>query len=654
MHVTKQSLDTARLWANQHKWSLAILIGLFLISSWAVKHFKRPGQMSVIESQAMDMTAMKPPTGSVPVATEFVHRGPFSAKVRYTGSVAPFTEQTIYPRVEGWLTGLNVYNGDTVRAGQVLAVLNAPDVQNKLAEATYGHVAALQGVPIAQADLARMKAERSAARGEIGAAGRDVQAAQARVTAAQRMLSQAQKELKSAQASLRYWNAEIRRETNLLKNGAVSQQEFDSEQAQATAAEAEVENKQAKVEEAQANIEAAKAELGNKQSMVQIARDRASAADAALSAASGMVSQKAAEANMAGAARNTAAAFSQYRIIKAPFAGVVTKRYVNAGVLVSQGTAILNVAQIDRVRLQANVAEQDLSQITVGAEITARTQKDGRTINAVVSSISPLADQTSRTATVEAVVPNTDHSLIPGDFVSMQIATEQSVDAISIPSSAVIQKDGRDAVWITRCLVSKGKPVYYCTMHPEVVSDKPGLCPKCNMKLEKKQADTGKVAHLVYVTAGRTDGERTEVISGLNEGDEVIYAGHRYLREGNAVTPTKWGTDGPADLPAPGGGSQNMENMPGMDMSGGKSQSDMPGMDMSGGKSDNSMPEMDMGSKPAAPKPQPAKPATAKKAGPTLYTCPMHPEFITSDPKALCPKCNMKVEKMLNDAQKKR
>lgn len=567
--------------AFKHKWSIMILIVLCIASSWAVKHFKRPGQMSVIESQAMDMTAMKPPVGSVPVATEFVKRGPFSAKVTYTGSVVAYTEQTIYPRVEGWLAGLNVYSGDTVHAGQLLATLNAPDVQNKLSEATYGHIAALKEIPVAQADLARMKAERNAARGEIQAADRDADAARARVTAAQKMLSQSQKELKSAQASLNYWNIEIKREQNLLKNGAVSQQEFDSEQAQATAAEAEAENGQAKVEEAQANVEAARAELANKQSMVQIARDRASAAVAALTGASGMVSQKAAEANMAGAARATAATFNQYRMIKAPLSGVVTKRFLNSGVLVNPGTAILNIAQIDKVRLQANVAEQDLDQISVGAEVVAHTQKGGRTIRAVVTSISPLADQTSRTAVVEAVVSNPGHTLVPGDFVSMEISTSRNMDSITIPAGAIVRKDGRDAVWITRCTESKGKAVYYCTMHPEVISDKPGLCPKCNMALEKKQAETGKAAHLVYVNTGKSDGDRTEIISGLNAGDEVIYAGHRYLRESDAVTPTQWGTDGPESLPGPPSGSQNLQ-MPGMGGSGDK------------GKADNSMPGMKM------------------------------------------------------------
>jgi len=569
-----KKLMLARQGARRNSWGLGMLIAIFLISGWAVKHFKRPGQMTVIESQAMDMTAMKPPVGSVPVATEFVVTGEFSAKVRYTGSVVAYNEQNVYPRVDGWLTGLKVYNGNRVKAGQLLAVLDSPDLQNKLSEATYGHIAALKEIPVAQSDLTRMKAERSAAQREIQAAGSDVQGAKARVTAAERDVDKAEKELKSAQANLNYWKAEIRREGNLLKSGAVSQQEFDSEQAQYVAADSEVENKQAMIEGAKANVEAAKAELANKQISVQIAHDRVSAANAALTGAANMVGQKSAMANVAGAQRATTATFNKYRMIRAPFDGVVTKRYLSPGVLVSPGTAILNIAQIDRVRLQANVAEQDVANIRVGAEITAHLSKGNvRTIHAVVSSISPSSDSTSRTAIVEAVVDNADHSLVPGNFVSMEISTSSDRNVITIPSSAIVSKNGHDAVWITRCTTTKGdKTTYYCTMHPEVVSDKPGLCPKCNMSLEKKQADTGKVAYLAYITLGKTDGNRTEIISGLNNGDEVICRGQRYLREGDAVTPSKWNADGLAELPGPPSGAANM------DMSGDKKQGDIKNM----------------------------------------------------------------------------
>ena len=562
---------------RKHIWGIVMLVALALLSALAVKHYKKPGQMTVIESQAMDMSAMKPPLGSVPVATEIVSRTSFSSKVRYTGTVAAFNEQNISSRVAGYLTGLKVYNGDKVSAGQLLAILDSPDAQSKLAEATYGQIAAAREIPVAQSNLARMRAEKSAANGEIQTAKREVEGAKARLASSGKMVAQAQQDLKSSQASLNYWKVEFKRQSNLLKAGAVSQQEYDSEQAQYTAAEADVANKQAKLEQARADVDAMRADVESKKSMVNIARDRAIAAEAALSGASGEVSMKQASASMAGAARSTAAAFNQYRFIRAPFSGVVTKRFLSPGVLVNPGTPILNVAQIDKVRLQANVAEQDLGSISVGSEVIATTLKGSKkTIRAVVTSVSPAADSTSHTSIVEAIVDNSNHALFPGDFVSMEISTGKSVDAITVPTSALTTKNGRDAVWVTQCMTIKGgKTTYYCTMHPEVTSDKPGICPKCNMNLEPKSAQTGKTAKLVYVTLGRTDGDRTEIISGLSEGDEVIYKGNRYLREGDTITPTQWGADNvPTELPKPAGGGA-MESMPGMDMSGDKS---MPGM----------------------------------------------------------------------------
>jgi hypothetical protein len=83
----------------------------------------------------------------------------------------------------------------------------------------------------------------------------------------------------------------------------------------------------------------------------------------------------------------------------------------------------------------------------------------------------------------------------------------------------IATRDGQDAVWTVRCTTVRGKTTYYCTMHPDVESTKPGICPRCKMALVPKEAATGKAAHLVFVTIGKTDGERTEMLSGLSVGD---------------------------------------------------------------------------------------------------------------------------------------
>jgi multidrug efflux pump subunit AcrA (membrane-fusion protein) len=204
---------------REHFWGILLLVGLLIASSIAVKAWKakHPGAMTVIESQAMDMTVMKPPVGAVPVATEVVHLGAFGAKVTYTGSVAPLQEQTIYPRVEGWLRNLNVYDGDNISQGQLIGSVDSPDLGSKVAEAAAGRAAAASEVPKARFDAARMASEKAAADGEIEAAKGEVSRAKAMVTAAEKTVIQKQKEVKSAEANLEYWKAEIAREEKLLE-----------------------------------------------------------------------------------------------------------------------------------------------------------------------------------------------------------------------------------------------------------------------------------------------------------------------------------------------------------------------------------------------------------------------------------------------------
>jgi len=586
---------------REHFWGILLLVALVIASSIVVRAWKtrHPGAMTVLESQAMDMTVMKPPVGAVPVATETVHLGLFTAKVTYTGSVAPDQEQIVYPRVEGYLKNLSVYNGDRVSANQLIAIVDSPDLQSRVAEAAAGRAAAASEVPTAKYNVARMTAERAAAEGEVRAAKSELVRARAMVSAAEKGVAQKQQDVNSAKANLDYWKAEIAREENLLKSGAVSTQEYQSEKAQAASAEAEYQNRQAMLEEAGANVDAAKAEVAGKQSMIDAATQRLSAATAALAGAGYEVGQKSAMARQAGAMVTTAATIDQYRYIRAPFAGRVTKRYASPGQFVTQGSAIAGIVQIDRVRLQANVSDKDLEGIKLAAPVVAHFAKNPKlAIDARVTSISPLADQASRTAVVEAVVLNPDHKLVPGDSATLDIAVSGSADAISVPSSAIVQKDGLDAVWVVKNEAPKGKTLYTCVMHPEIIRDKPGLCPICNMKLVPMTTGGNKKAHLVTVTMGPSSGDRVEINSGLSDGDEVIYQGNTYLKEGDTVFPTQWGSDGPEQMPA------------------------APGMD-----------------------PQKAAPPTSATKSEKLYCCPMHPDQTSHNPNDLCKICGMKLNK---------
>src|SRR5581483_8285635 len=85
------------------------------------------------------------------------------------------------------------------------------------------------------------------------------------------------------------------------------------------------------------------------------------------------------------------------------------------------------------------------------------------------------------------------------------------------------------------------KKQYTCTMHPEVLKDAPGKCPKCGMELVPKELGSKNEAQLVDVEIGLRNPDRTEIVKGLSEGDQVVYAGYSSLQPGMAVVAAEWG-----------------------------------------------------------------------------------------------------------------
>jgi RND family efflux transporter MFP subunit len=593
-------------------WSAAAIAAAVLGATVIVRAYKKPGQMTVLEGMNMDMQAMASGPGMTPVAVETVRRTPFEAKVTYTGSILPYTEQSIFPRVDGYLRDFPVYAGDSVRAGQVLVRLEAPDLSRKAAEAQFGSAAAADDVLVSQAEVARLQRERQADAAELAAAQSELEGTRAQRRAAQEAVQeardmiqvkqaafqqalqqvntaqagqrQAEKGVTSAQASVTYWQAELRRIQRLLKEGAASVQEAQSEKAQHDAAVAALEQAQAKVDETRAAVQAAAASVAqaradvaaaqsrleqtiaaaetavatirNREAMVRAAGLKVDAAQAMVEKSRREVSQRQAMARQSGAALATARTFERFREVAAPFSGKVTRRLVSPGTLVGPSTAILTIAQLDRVRLQANVAEADLANIRIGAPVRAYLSPGpspgrggaGGEVLARVTSVFPQADPTSRTAIVEAVVPNPGYRLIPGKYVVMEIDTSPRREQLTVPNRAIVRRSGETAaagqtfVWVAS----------------------PGQ--------EKMLA-----ASLRLVVLGATDGQRTVVPSGLKSGDQVIYAGQDSLKEGDMVTPSPWTEEGPKELPQPMAG-QPMPGMAGMTMGGsaGKSGSQHP------------------------------------------------------------------------------
>jgi RND family efflux transporter MFP subunit len=432
---------------------------------------------------AMDMTVPVSGAGAaLPVILAPVERGRVTATVTYTGSVAAFAEEDIYPRVMGRIVDMPVYPGDAVEPGQVVARLDDVELGSRVREAAATAAAG-------DASVSQMDADVLAARHGITQMDRELAMATADVAAAGDGVTQMERELAMVEADAGYQEQVAAREERLFRVGAVSRQDAESARAMVAAARAKVAAGRAKVSQARAMVASAEAK-------VDAARARAEQARAMEASALRKRDAMAAMAAMSRAQLRTAQVVRDYVTIVAPSAGHVVKRLVAPGVLVQPGMAILKIAQIDRVRLQANVGEKDLASLRVGAPVTVTTS-DGRPPLAVrVTAVFPFVDAGPRTAVVEALVDNAGRRLLPGQYVTMQLVTGERADALSVPRGAVARMGGTARVWV----VTDGR------------------------------------AEPREVTTGLEDPARVEITGGLSGSERVVARGHEGLYAGARVS----------------------------------------------------------------------------------------------------------------------
>lgn len=168
--------------------------------------------------------------------------------------------------------------------------------------------------------------------------------------------------------------------------------------------------------------------------------------------------------------------------LDAPFSGVVLERRVLQGDMVLDGSPLFTLADLSRVWIQARVLEADLGAVAEGAPVRIETVAfPGRNFFGTVDFVYPTVDSESRSARVRIVVPNPKMDLKPGMSVAVEFRS---------PVGRFEKADGAKADGAKAEPAKPAKPradAYYCPMHPEVVSGKPGKCEKCGgMELVKK------------------------------------------------------------------------------------------------------------------------------------------------------------------------
>lgn len=210
---------------------------------------------------------------------------------------------------------------------------------------------------------------------------------------------------------------------------------------------------------------------------------------------------KTAEADLSSAKANQSSAEQQYGygIISAPVDGVVASKNATIGQVVSPGAALMVVQDIDQVFAVINVEQKDLGRVKVGqtANITVDAYPDN-VFAGTVEIMNPEAGSASRMFKTRIKVDNDGAILKPGMFAKVSLTTGDSTPVLTVPQSAVVQKQG----------------IYYVFTAE-------------NGKAVRQQIEIGEVT-----------GSTIVVKSGLQPGAKVIITSTSRIKAGDAVRVT--------------------------------------------------------------------------------------------------------------------
>ena len=131
----------------------------------------------------------------------------------------------------------------------------------------------------------------------------------------------------------------------------------------------------------------------------------------------------------------------EYMTIRAPFDGALQERHVEVGDFVKSGDPIARFVDNRRIIVTANVSEYDAGYVQTGQ--TAQAQlATGETVRGTIRYVAPVADEATRTFTVELEVDNSDGKLRAGGTAELQVPAERILAHRISPSLLTLDDAG--------------------------------------------------------------------------------------------------------------------------------------------------------------------------------------------------------------------
>lgn len=185
--------------------------------------------------------------------------------------------------------------------------------------------------------------------------------------------------------------------------------------------------------------------------------------------------------------------------IASPIAGQVASRLVEVGEMVGPGREVANIIDISTMKVRLSIPEEEVHKLHAGQTAELRVDSHpGAVYRGTVHTVGAKSESPNgHTYPVEVLVQNTSGAVLrAGMFARVSIRTNVAKNVIVVDRNALVDHDGRPAVFIAK----------------------------------------DGVAHLRPVTLGLQGTAHAQVVSGLTEGELVVSFGHKVLKDGAPVT----------------------------------------------------------------------------------------------------------------------
>ena len=524
------------------------IIIILVIAVIAMFRFLKPEKPEIEQVDQTDLPK--------PVEITKAKRGEIRSELQLSGTIEAESRVIVIPKVSGRIIDMPISEGDRVKKGDTLAVVEheelklaveQADAMLESAESTYSQAQQLAKVKV-HSQVAQAKAQLNASevslqqvqelaeirtvtqidQAEAGLKSLVANLEKIKTGARDEDKQQAQAGLNQAKANLLNAQNSYARMEQLFKNGAISQQSLENSQTQldvvksqhkiATeqlqliengAREEDIQAMEAQVDQAEAALRLAQAQAATKtwQKDIALAHSQVETARAGFTSAQALEKAKSWEAEITSAKTahtqaNVALKLAKKRLadatIEAPIDGIVSQRFLDLGGMAVPTAPLFEIVDMGTVKATADVIEANLSQVSLNQQAVINIDGLNTPISGAITYISPTLQPMQRTAKIEIRIDNTNGILKPGMFIKVTVPVEVRSDAILVPRVSLIEDDETKTqnVFVVEAGVSKRR----------------------------------------LVEIGLSRGGQVEIRNGLSEGESVIIAGQHSLKVGESVT----------------------------------------------------------------------------------------------------------------------